>query len=100
MEASSVKRSSNSPPNKCVEHNIGVDGVSERHSGIDHRTKSEKTNGRCDRFQNRELPLPTQMHRMASNQGASTLPNQEKINHNGLWLFGLSQSDSQTLHTH
>ena len=57
MEASSVKRSSNSPPNKCVEHNIGVDGVSERHSGIDHRTKSEKTNGRCERFHDRELPL-------------------------------------------
>ena len=60
MEASSVKRSSNSPPNKCVEHNIGVDGVSERHSGIDHRTKSEKTNGRGERFHDRELPLPTQ----------------------------------------
>ena len=73
MEVSSVKRSSNSPPNKCVEHNIGVDGVSERHSGIDHRTKSEKTNGRCERFHDRELPLPTQMHIMASNQEASTL---------------------------
>ena len=59
MEASSVKRSSNSPPNKCVEHNIGVDGVSESHSGIDHRTKSEKTNGRGERFHDRELPLPT-----------------------------------------
>ena len=73
MEASLVKRSSNSPPNKCVEHNIGVDGVSERHSGKDHRTKSEKTNGRGERFHDRELPLPTQMHKMASNQEASTL---------------------------
>ena len=53
--------------------NIGVDGVSERHSGKDHRTKSEKTNGRGERFHDRELPLPTQMHIMASNQEASTL---------------------------
>ena len=36
-------------------------------------TLSEKTNGRCERFHDRELPLPTQIPIMKNNQEASTL---------------------------
>ena len=52
-----------------ISHNISlkmitniewVGGVSERHSGTDYDERSEKTNGRCERFHDRELPLPTQ----------------------------------------
>ena len=39
----------------------------------DQWTSSEKTNGRCERFHDRELPLPTQMPRMKDNQERGSL---------------------------
>ena len=43
---------------KCKNNYIGVGRKIERHSVID-SMNIKKTNGRCERFHDRELPLPT-----------------------------------------